>query len=174
MLRRRAGERLRAGVTALSAPSRVVGHTTSACAVSRTAAVLKCLSTHDSRPTQRRMPPLYFCSTSLLTFPGTVSRVATVTDHYPIAFAQRGENGFRGIGRGQYLNHLYALTNDLFFNRDITVVFFYILGSLNPADSLCRNFGDDVDDGRVVARVAEGRPILRLMNTSCPLCPRHS
>ncbi|KAK7199242.1 hypothetical protein NESM_000894700 [Novymonas esmeraldas] len=99
-------------------------------------------------------------------------RIAVVTDHYPIALAQRGENGFRGIGRGYYLNNLYTFTNDLFHRQGVRVVFFYIDGACNPADRLSRNFGEDVSDGEVAVREAADMVLPRLINTACPVCEK--
>eukprot|EP00796_Vickermania_ingenoplastis_P007805 gene7805-biopygen5234 len=69
------------------------------------------------------------------------AKVAVVTDHFPIAHAQKRLNGYGGIGRGYALNRLYEYTYDLLFTRKINVVFFYLTGRLNPADQLSRKFG---------------------------------
>ncbi|ORC85650.1 TATE DNA transposon [Trypanosoma theileri] len=52
------------------------------------------------------------------------TRVAVVTDHFPIAHAQRRLNGFGGIGRGYALNRLFEYTNELFHTKAVQVVFF--------------------------------------------------
>lgn len=112
---------------------------------------------------------LLFLQLVLSSFPGPVSGIAAVTNHYPIALTQRDENGFRGIGRSQHLNSLYAFTNDLFFRQDITVVFFYIIGCLNSAGLLSRNFGAEVEEGILTVREATDMAVPRLESTACPV-----
>ncbi|KAK7199135.1 hypothetical protein NESM_000883100 [Novymonas esmeraldas] len=101
-----------------------------------------------------------------------IRRVALVTDHYPIVLAQRAENGFRGIGRGYFLNGLYAYTNELFHAHGIRVVFFFLDGASNPADVVSRNFGEEVGDGAIAVRSAEGMALPRLWSTACPICEK--
>jgi hypothetical protein len=97
-------------------------------------------------------------------------RRAVVTDHFPIEHAQRGTNGFGGIGRGQTLNRLYEYA----YSRTATVqqersqhqqqpstststvggetpqtTFFFIAGVLNPADEASRNFGAECAGGTI-------------------------
>eukprot|EP00796_Vickermania_ingenoplastis_P006393 gene6393-biopygen4064 len=81
------------------------------------------------------------------------AKVAVVTDHFPIAHAQKRLNGYGGIGRGYALNRLYEYTYDLLFTRKINVVFFYLTGRLNPADQLSRNFG--VNTKEIVIKAAD-------------------
>ncbi|KAK7199014.1 hypothetical protein NESM_000869300 [Novymonas esmeraldas] len=70
------------------------------------------------------------------------TRIALATDHFPIVHAQKQLNGYGGIGRGLAWNKLYEYAYDLLYERNIEVVFFYIAGPLNPADTLSRNFGE--------------------------------
>jgi len=99
------------------------------------------------------------------------SRVALVTDHFPIAHAQQRLNGFGGIGRGYALNRLFEYAYDLAFHRGIEVDFFYVSGPSNPADHLSRNFGDGGgDDHGVVRGEAPGMRLPALSCTYCPLC----
>lgn len=100
----------------------------------------------------------------------SVKRIALVTDHYPIVIAQRQENGFRGVGRGYYLNRLFRYTNDLLRDKGIRVVFFQVKGTLNPADGLSRNFGDNATEGRFMVESTPNTGIPSLVNTYCPLC----
>ncbi|CAD2219414.1 hypothetical protein, conserved [Angomonas deanei] len=79
-------------------------------------------------------------------------RLAIVTDHDAIVKAQRKCNGFGGIGRGKTLNRLYQTVFDLFFEKGVTIVFFYIAGPQNPADTLSRRFqiyGESVSEIQV-------------------------
>jgi len=69
------------------------------------------------------------------------SKVAIVTDHFPIARAQKSLNGYGGIGRGYALNKLYEYSYDLLYHRKIQMVFFYLTGRCNLAVELSRNFG---------------------------------
>lgn len=99
---------------------------------------------------------------------GTIqaSRIAVVTDHYPIVLAQRRANGFGGIGRGYALNKLYELTNNLFNKDGIQVTFFFIAGRTNPADTWSRNFGE-ASDATIHETVSNdcGIPLLRSTST---------
>lgn len=82
--------------------------------------------------------------------------------------AQRTENGYRGVGRGRSLNSLYDFPIDLLRDYDIHVVLFVIQPSLNPAHSLSRNFGAEVDQLRFHSVATEG---LRIPSLSCLACP---
>lgn len=68
-------------------------------------------------------------------------KIALVTDHFPIMYAQRKLNGYGGVGRGFALNALYRDVFDLQHSRNIHVTFFHIPGKGNPADAPSRNFG---------------------------------
>jgi hypothetical protein len=72
-------------------------------------------------------------------------KIAIVSDHFPIEHAQRGSNGFGGIGRGQALNRLYEFV----YSREAETTFFFISGKLNPVDEPSRNFGAELADGRI-------------------------
>eukprot|EP00796_Vickermania_ingenoplastis_P005761 gene5761-biopygen3629 len=109
----------------------------------------------------------YIFESRLFDFP--IARIALVTDHEAIVTAQRGENGFRGIGRGYALNNLYKYTNFLFLEHNVRIIFFQIAGGLNPADVLSRNFGD-CEDGRLSVRRVENVGVPSLLSTRCPLC----
>lgn len=97
-------------------------------------------------------------------------RLAVVTDHYPIVLAQRRLNGYGGIGRGFALNKLYELVHDLRTQRGILVDFFYIAGPCNPADELSRNFGEDTEQGNVLARRCVATVLPPLSQTYSNLC----
>ncbi|CAM36958.2 LOW QUALITY PROTEIN: hypothetical protein LbrM_05_1240 [Leishmania braziliensis MHOM/BR/75/M2904] len=97
------------------------------------------------------------------------ARIALATDHRAIVIAQKHLNGFGGIGRGYALNKLFEYTYDLWYNRGIDVVFFYVEGARNPADAYSRHFGVDATGSLEVHRVEPfGVPFLRHM--WCPLC----
>ncbi|CAM40471.1 TATE DNA transposons [Leishmania braziliensis MHOM/BR/75/M2904] len=97
------------------------------------------------------------------------ARIALATDHRAIVIAQKHLNGFGGIGRGYALNKLFEYTYDLWYNRGIDVVFFYVEGARNPADAYSRHFGVDATGSLEVHRVEPfGVPFLR--HTWCPLC----
>lgn len=102
------------------------------------------------------------------------SRIALVTDHRAIVVAQKHLNGFGGIGRGFTLNKLYEYAYDLWYERNIDVVFFYVAGPENPADALSRNFGvsEEETSGCLIVQqepqhALTGVPFLR--STWCPL-----
>lgn len=97
------------------------------------------------------------------------AQIAIVTDHFPIVHAQRKHNGFGGIGRGFELESLFRLTNDLLHDHNIFVVYFYVHGYLNPADSYSRNFGDLVNGALEVREVNTSLPLLK-RNTFSPMC----
>eukprot|EP00796_Vickermania_ingenoplastis_P001346 gene1346-biopygen1082 len=99
------------------------------------------------------------------------AKVAVVTDHFPIAHAQKRLNGYGGIGRGYALNRLYEYTYDLLFTRKINVVFFYLTGRLNPADQLSRNFG--VNTKEIVIKAADDMGLPPLKGTRSPLCDEY-
>lgn len=99
------------------------------------------------------------------------SRVALVTDHFPIVLAQRGLNGYGGIGRGYALNRLFEYTYDLLFERNIQVTFFYLAGECNPADELSRNFGGVSGDRCIVSADGNGMGLPPLSCAFSPLCP---
>lgn len=93
------------------------------------------------------------------------TRIAVVTDHSAIAYAQRRLNGFGGIGRGYALNKLYEQTNKLFHEEGVVILFFYINGKSNPADTFSRNFGADVGD-EVTRRCIDGPSLPELKQTA--------
>lgn len=95
-------------------------------------------------------------------------KVAVVTDHYPIAHAQRKLNGFGGIGRGRTLNNLFDVTNVL-AGAGHTIHYFYIPGTLNPADGASRNFGDSMS-ADITEQKADQTCLPFLRNTMGPLC----
>lgn len=80
--------------------------------------------------------------------------IAVATDHRAIVVAQRKLNGFGGIGRGIHLNNLFRTTYD-FLKENIVVKFFHVLGTLNTADSLSRNFGALADGNIAINRVPD-------------------
>ncbi|KPA86243.1 hypothetical protein ABB37_00476 [Leptomonas pyrrhocoris] len=98
------------------------------------------------------------------------SRVAMVTDHFPIVHAQRHLNGYGGIGRGYALNRLYEYTYNLWAERNIDVVFFYIAGAVNPADTYSRNFGENDYFSCLTVDRAAGLSLPPLSSTYSPLC----
>ncbi|KPA83995.1 TATE DNA transposon [Leptomonas pyrrhocoris] len=100
------------------------------------------------------------------------AKIALVTDHFPIVHAQKQLNGFGGIGRGLSLNKLYEYAYDVFYERGISVVFFYIAGPMNPADTLSRNFGDfePRQRGSLARTVVNDVALPLLCNTFSPLC----
>lgn len=101
------------------------------------------------------------------------SKVALVTDHFPIAHAQKRLNGYGGIGRGYALNKLFEYTYDLLYKRNIQVVFFYLMGRLNPADQLSRHFGGSVKDYNIVVKDADDMGLPPLAGTRSPLCDEY-
>lgn len=98
------------------------------------------------------------------------AKVAFVTDHYPIAHAQKQLNGYGGIGRGYALNKLYEYTYDLLYKHNIQVSFFYLMGRLNPADELSRHFGGAPNDRNITVRRADDIGLPPLKDTRSPLC----
>ncbi|CAD2217442.1 hypothetical protein, conserved [Angomonas deanei] len=99
-------------------------------------------------------------------------RLAIATDHYAIVAAQRKLNGFGGIGRGYALNKLYELCNSLLVEQAISVTFFYVIGSLNPADTLSRNFGVGDNKDLVWQKDAIQTRLPNLGRLYCPLCEK--
>lgn len=93
------------------------------------------------------------------------SRVAVVTDHAAIPYAQMKTNGFGGIGRGKALNQLFRFVNDLQTN----IHFFYISGSRMPADELSRHFGDGRRGGQVHVLGEQDVGLPPLATTFCPV-----
>jgi len=98
------------------------------------------------------------------------SRVALVTDHFPIVHAQRRTNGFGGIGRGFSLNKLFEFTYDLWYTHNITTTFFHIKGPSNPADALSRVFGVEARGSTVVRQNADTTLLPSLRDTFSPVC----
>lgn len=98
------------------------------------------------------------------------SRLAVVTDHFPIVHAQRRINGYGGIGRGYTLNRLFEYTYDLLYTKRVEVTYFYLAGAMNPADALSRRFGVSEKDFRIVSREAGDIGLPRLALTYSPLC----
>lgn len=98
------------------------------------------------------------------------SKVAIVTDHFPIAHAQKRLNGYGGIGRGYALNKLYEYSYDLLYKRKIQVVFFYLTGRCNPADELSRNFGVKAAAWEIVRHQVGDMGLPPLSHTRSPLC----
>eukprot|EP00796_Vickermania_ingenoplastis_P009828 gene9828-6901_t len=94
-------------------------------------------------------------------------RAIRLTLAYPIEDAVK--KGYRGIGRGVEFNRLNDYTHHLFFDFTIRLIFFYIAGELNPADSLSRNFGADIREGDVSVRFPVDFGIPPLVSTACPL-----
>lgn len=98
------------------------------------------------------------------------SKVAIVTDHFPIAHAQKRLNGYGGIGRGYALNKLYEYSYDLLYHRKIQVVFFYLTGRCNPADNLSRNFGENSNTKEIRSQCVNDMGLPPLIQTRSPLC----
>lgn len=100
------------------------------------------------------------------------TRVALVTDHFPIVHAQRKLNGYGGIGRGYSLNKLFEYVHDLQFVGQVEVNLFYIAGPLNPADFISRNFGELPENsaGNIFKREVHGMGLPALRTTYSPLC----
>lgn len=98
------------------------------------------------------------------------SKVAIVTDHFPIAHAQKRLNGYGGIGRGYALNKLYEYSYDLLYHRKIQVVFFYLAGRCNPADNLSRNFGECTSSKEILVKRVNDMGLPPLSHTRSPLC----
>jgi hypothetical protein len=73
-------------------------------------------------------------------------KIAMVTDHIAIVRAQKKQNGFGGIARGKDLNSLFFIANRL------NIVFFYIRGEENPADTFSRNFPEEALPGHIDER----------------------
>lgn len=98
------------------------------------------------------------------------SKVAVVTDHFPIAHAQKRLNGYGGIGRGYALNKLFEYSYDLLFQRKIQIIYFYLTGKLNPADQLSRHFGGTITDFRIIVKDADDMGLPPLCGARSPLC----
>jgi len=98
------------------------------------------------------------------------SKVAIVTDHFPIAHAQKRLNGYGGIGRGYALNKPYEYSYDLLYHRKIQVVFFYLTGRCNPADELSRNFGENTSPKEILVHRVNDMGLPPLSHTRSPLC----
>ncbi|CAD2214073.1 hypothetical protein, conserved [Angomonas deanei] len=108
----------------------------------------------------------YLIETRVLT---TGKRVAVVTDHEAIVAAQRKLNGFGGIGRGYTLNRLFELTYNMLYTEGILVVYFYIAGPQNPADTLSRVFHHHNSFGEIRTLDASGLRLPSLKETFCQL-----
>lgn len=101
------------------------------------------------------------------------AKIAIVTDHFPIAHAQKRLNGYGGIGRGYALNTLFEYTYDLLYKRNIQVVYFYLTGRLNPADELSRHFGGTVRSRNIIVKDADDMGLPPLLGTRSPLCDEY-
>lgn len=67
---------------------------------------------------------------------GTNKRIALVTDHAAIAFAQRNwRTGFGGFSFSYYLNLFFSKGYDEGWSAEV----FYVQGTLNPADGPSRS-----------------------------------